>query len=74
MCPSCGEQAFEGSFARRWNEERDPAAAIGHLERLTARNPLKPAAGMLAELPDADPFHVLHGSMSAVRTAPSEDR
>jgi hypothetical protein len=45
------------------NEERDGPPSIGHLDRLSRRNPGKVATGVLAKLPDPNPFHVLHSSI-----------
>src|SRR5205809_427371 len=52
-------------ISRRRNQERHRPPSIRHLERLPLLYLTQPGAGVLAELADADFFHVLHSSTLA---------
>lgn len=58
---SCRNQLIENGSLYR-NDPSNGAAAIGHLERLPCFDPAEVSAGVLSELTDTDPLHVLHGS------------
>jgi hypothetical protein len=59
---ACRKQRVEASFSRNGDEQRDGHSAVRHLEGLAGGNAPEPDTGLLAQLANTDPVHVLHGS------------